>query len=166
MPQQVRRGQEEAVVRKTLTPEQAREIARKSHQRLRAQAQASSGVRQPAMPENTRSANQGGIQVQLVKRPMPNPQSVIRRPPQAATMREEYEEEEEHITKEGAPDRRFIENRSMPAPPKRRDSVGLHLTKEGKPDRRYLENQHLTEREAEIEKAKDLLRSEGIRTID
>lgn len=40
--------------------------------------------------------------------------------------------------------------------------VGIRRTKNGAPDRRYLENQHLTRQQAEIERAKFILRNSGV----
>lgn len=40
-------------------------------------------------------------------------------------------------------------------------ATGIHRTKSGAPDRRFVENQHLTSRQAEIEKARYLLQTLG-----
>lgn len=71
----------------------------------------------------------------------------------------------EHTTKEGEPDRRFVENRDLPPPPKEAAQMevnGTHLTHDGAPDRRYKENVRLSKEEVEIERSKRILSEQGI----
>jgi hypothetical protein len=116
--------------------------------------------------ENRSSDNRPGGQVHAMRpgnsspQPRTAPQQSMQRPsapvrPAAPAPRQHREEQ--HVTKEGAPDKRFAENRGLPTQEKRRDSVGVHRTRTGAPDRRFLENQHLSARQAEIERAKLVL---------
>lgn len=68
------------------------------------------------------------------------------------------------VTKDGQPDRRYNENRNIVSPDRMRASaaVGVHRTKDGAPDRRYAENQSMTDREAEIERARHVLQSNDV----
>lgn len=74
------------------------------------------------------------------------------------------EESSNHLTKNNLPDRRFKGQRDLPLhevqnPHYRRpsrgsvDEVGIHRTVDGKPDRRFQENRHLTEEDAEVQRA-------------
>jgi hypothetical protein len=62
--------------------------------------------------------------------------------------------------------KRGLSSAPPPSLTRNRNIVGAHLTKSGKPDRRYLENQHLTKDEAEIERAKSILRRAGIKIVE
>lgn len=182
--------QNEQVIRKPLSREEAIEVARKSYQKLQAQRQqkATSGVqaKQPPTPgaSNPDHTNKDGTpdkrfaenrgmdnrpaapqrpgianaQPRPMQPPMPNRPAAPVRP---AIQQQTKQPQTDHVTKDGTPDRRFAENRALPEPPKRRDSVGVHRTKNGAPDRRYLENQHMSSRQAEIERAKFILQGNG-----
>jgi hypothetical protein len=102
----------------------------------------------------TRPANTGGQVRQMQQAPIPGRPAAPARP---GMQQPPMPNQTEHTTKDGTPDRRFAENRALPPEPKRRDSVGVHRTKNGAPDRRFLENQHLSSRQAEIERAKYIL---------
>ncbi len=72
-------------------------------------------------------------------------------------IKKENEIEEEHLTKSGHPDRRYMENRALP--PEEESSTGTpaqtggtasdgtHITKSGSPDKRFQENKNLSEEE-------------------
>lgn len=181
-------GQRNENVRQPLSREQAIEIARKSYQQIQAQRQqkSASGVQQqaavtkPPTPGATNAAhtnndgtpdkrfieNRGTDNRQSAQRPgivSAQPRGVQNVMPgrPAAPVRPTQQQQTDHVNKDGTPDRRFAENRALPAPPKRHDSVGVHRTKNGAPDRRFIENQHLSSRQAEIERAKYVLESSG-----
>jgi hypothetical protein len=68
------------------------------------------------------------------------------------------------VTKSGQPDRRYNENRNLVSPERMRvhSTAGVHRTKDGAPDRRYAENQSMTDREAEIERARHILNTHTV----
>jgi len=77
----------------------------------------------------------------------------------------------EHVTRTGAPDRRFKGQRDLPPVQKqynyrqpRQGGVhgGVHVTVEGKPDRRFRENRNLDEEEVMRKYAENLAEQFGI----
>lgn len=81
------------------------------------------------------------------------------------------QEESNHFTKNGKPDRRYKGQRDLPDeqvinPGYRRASTahvvqGVHVTKDGSPDRRYKENRTISDEEAEVMKARLILKRHG-----
>eukprot|EP00697_Spironema_sp_BW2_P012449 gnl/Spiro4/28698_TR14197_c0_g3_i1.p2 gnl/Spiro4/28698_TR14197_c0_g3~~gnl/Spiro4/28698_TR14197_c0_g3_i1.p2 ORF type:complete len:215 (-),score=14.45 gnl/Spiro4/28698_TR14197_c0_g3_i1:4785-5429(-) len=78
----------------------------------------------------------------------------------------------DHVTRTGAPDRRFKEHRALTEEDVgggnyRRATVGrvvdgIHVTEDGAPDRRFKENRALTDEDIEIRKAELILAKHGI----
>lgn len=100
--------------------------------------------------ESTRRAREAYQKMQSPAPTLPSPAKVT--PP-------------EHTTKEGEPDRRFVENRDLPPQTKEATQIevnGTHLTHDGTPDRRYKENVRLSKEEAEIERSKRILGEQEI----
>lgn len=129
-------------VRPPLTPEQAKQIAKKSYERLIAQR---AQHQKTNIPESAKNLTQKPVEkgINNVSN-MP----VIRRP--AVQMQKVNIPSSDNRVSDQI---KTEINVSV---------SGVHRTKNGAPDRRFVENQHLTAREAEIEKAKFILQQATI----
>lgn len=142
-------------------PQQSQQPPRKISQPHRRISQPHKAVTQPERPGPGIHSTRGTQPEEKRADSAPHSSTTIRQPIRPGATITQSTMPAVAVTKDGQPDRRYNENRNIVSPDRIRASgaVGVHRTKDGAPDRRYAENQSMTDREAEIEKAKHILQA-------